>query len=366
MRRLKLTVVVAALLLVSAGLPAAFAQDVTTITAYGEVFNSRISPDGRLLATFEDATYHGEVHSFLLPIRVYDLERGAGIEAFDGQTDYARDVAFSPDGRLLAALYPVGWIDLWEIETGERIRQLPVAPDGGGMQWIPGTQSVAVVAARPLQIQIWDTETGHMTRLMMERPDTFEALREQQMGVPDGPAALRVSPDGSEIAVATLYGRVIVWDVATGEPNVIYDPGLGQPSVPMTVLQYSADGQRLYTLDRGTESLLALDAGTGESVMQIAAEKFTQRPLAISPDGRRAAWLSISNSAIESIQIADLDTGEIAEIPSPLAEDTRVLVPLAGLYFDASGDRLYLTGAVADPASAIPYDNAIYVLELPQ
>src|SRR5690606_31661072 len=159
--------------------------------------------------------------------------------------------------------------------------------------------------------------SGHMTRLMMERPDTFEALREQQMGVPDGPAALRVSPDGSEIAVATLYGRVSVWDVATGEPNVMYDPGLGQPSLPMTVLQYSADGQRLYTLDRGTESLLALDAGTGESVMQIAAEKFTQRPLAISPDGRRAAWLSISNSAIESIQIADLDIGEIAEIPSP-------------------------------------------------
>ncbi|MEV0220583.1 helix-turn-helix domain-containing protein [Streptomyces sp. NPDC050704] len=168
-----------------------------------------LSPDGHTLAT----------HSADGAVRVWNLPGGGLRHTF---TDHKTgDTAvFSPDGRILAVAMASGAgaeIGLWDPVTGRKLRTLAV-PHGSvrGMAFSPDGRSVA--AASPAAVRVWDVATG--------RRHSFK-------GHPD-PRAVAFGPDGRTVAVASRNGVVRVWDVATGRTRTAHDSRIEGHAVGFT------------------------------------------------------------------------------------------------------------------------------------
>jgi WD40 repeat protein len=151
-----------------------------------------VSPDGSLVAT---AAGEGGV-------RLYDAKTGHLIRAIGEAGD--RSVAFSPDGRRLAAggFHMDKLVGIYDPLTGNRIQSL-----AGHTEWEAdactfspdGTMLASTGVDR--QILVWDLSTGH--------------LRHRLAGQPFRATTLVFSPDSATLACG---GDKVVrlWDMTTG------------------------------------------------------------------------------------------------------------------------------------------------------
>jgi len=190
-------------------------------------------------------------------------------------------VAFSPDGKTLAAASGNGTIDFWNVANPARPRQLghPFSTFNGSGVWSvafsPDGRTLAV--GEISTIELWDiTDPAHPNQLLPSLT---------------GGAATSVafSPDGRTLAAGYYYGAIKLWDVA--------DPArpreLGQPlntSVAVQTVAFSPDGKTLAVGSHNTIDLwdvtnparprqLGQPISTGSAVNSVA----------FSPDGKTLA-----------------------------------------------------------------------------
>jgi WD40 repeat protein len=179
------------------------------------------SPDGRLLA----AGFQGRVS--LWELGSHELLDGLGVAnpVFGLERS---SLAFSPDGKLLAAGSGLTF-ELWDTGThqmlaGERITNayppdrtsVSFSPDGRLLAWAGSDQT----------IRLWDVS------------------RRQYLGLPlsghsDYVTSIAFSPDGKSLASASLDKTVRLWDVATGE--AIGTPLTGHDAA-VEAVAFSSDG----------------------------------------------------------------------------------------------------------------------------
>jgi WD40 repeat protein/DNA-binding SARP family transcriptional activator len=173
------------------------------VTGWAE-YPVAFSPDGRTLAAAAadgtvvlfDVAAHARVGRPLHPpYRPIDVQY---------QSRDINDIAFSPDGRLLATAANDGSVVLWDLARRARI----------GRPLRPGGYSVTAVAFSPdgrtLASGV-DKGTVVLTRV----PDGTLLFELTVTGDP-GTSAVVFSPDGKTLAAATLDGKVRLWDAHTG------------------------------------------------------------------------------------------------------------------------------------------------------
>jgi WD40 repeat protein len=123
------------------------------------------------------------------------------LNVFQEGKDYAMDVAYSPDGRLLASS-SVGVVRLREPETGRLIRTLEAPPDAMlKVVFSPDGRKLAAAGREPT-VTVWDVGSG-----------------ERVMSLPNHQTVshgLAISPDGRVIASAGWDRAVRIWEFQTG------------------------------------------------------------------------------------------------------------------------------------------------------
>jgi len=122
---------------------------------------------------------------------------------------WARAVAFSPDGRVLATGSQFGVLKLWDAATGEE--RAALQPSDRGINWVfcvvfsPDSKLLAS-GDRTGTVRLWDVATGKL-RLALK-------------GHTEAVLALVFSPDGKTLATGGDAKTVKLWDVTTGQERM--------------------------------------------------------------------------------------------------------------------------------------------------
>jgi WD40 repeat protein len=237
-----------------------------------------ISPDGAYVAFGDDGSYGLQVR------RTADWSLVDTIK-HSGEYRFTRGVAFSPDGRFLAAAdYYRENVTLRELSTGKIIHDWPVrpehiehltfSPDG---QWL-----VAASEWNTAPPRIWNTSSGKPHELI----DTAHRL---------SPSQVEFGPDGTTFVTAGDDGTIRFWDATTGRQlRMASLHPAKQPdrqfNVWIRAMAVSDDGRFVATSSLG-DSVCLWDAATARQIFRLPGHGRLggRRELAFSSDGNRLA-----------------------------------------------------------------------------
>ncbi len=214
------------------------------------------SPDGKYLAAGNDRN----------TVVIWEIASGKRARSLYGHTASVRSIDWNPDGVRLASGGFDGTIRIWDTHTGKVVSSLFVPSEPlWRVHWHPdGKHLLATYVESPDRssstlLKIWDTTTGRET-------DSF----------PSGTGAA-FSPDGGRVA----WGQGVM-DLKTRELVELRVEGKGGHTA------WNPDGKRLAsTTDNGP--IVIFDAKTGDVVSSVVTNAARHIAPAWSPRGRYLA-----------------------------------------------------------------------------
>ena len=246
----------------------------------GPVMDVAFSPDGRMLASCSlDTT-----------IRLWSLKRGELARRWIAHALGARAVAFAPDGKTIASAQKTSvGLTLWNVANGQSMRE--VSGHGDEINAIAFAHDGRLVSASDDKtIRIWRTANGRLAK-------TFEGHTEWIRSV-------AISPDGTHLTSGTQVifsaAEIRIWDAASGKVLHKMQEGLDQ----VWSLAFSPDGQ---VLASGSKEVRAWRVADGKLLFKKVGHQGAVNRVVFSPDGTLIA----SASDDKTIRVWDASTGRL-------------------------------------------------------
>ncbi|KAL4938543.1 hypothetical protein BDV06DRAFT_215029 [Aspergillus oleicola] len=242
----------------------------------GAISDVAFSPDGKLIATA----------SWDRTVRLWDAVTGATMWTLEGHGDIVSEAVFSPDGRLVASASWDDTVRLWDREAhftprshSSNVNVIAFSPDG------------KLIAS--------GSDDGLIT--------LWGLGEEEQNKILDGHSfcvgAVQFSPDGRLLASASASDpAIMLWDSSTG----VFQRSLDGHREHVSELRFSPDGQ-VITSASGDGTVRLWDIETGETLFSLEEGLELVTSMEISPDSKLIA----SASHDGSVRIWDLATGSL-------------------------------------------------------
>ncbi|KAI0066998.1 WD40 repeat-like protein [Artomyces pyxidatus] len=249
-----------------------------------------------------------------------------------------RGVAFSPDGRMLAAASDDGLIRIWDVQTSQLAHTL-----SGHNRAIYAIEFAAsghtlLSASLDRTLRVWDLSAPSPTASILSVPT--------DLTIPStGLSALAVSPDGRRAATGLVNGTLRVWDIPgarveaewCGHEESVYSvrfvlqgAGLISASLDMTLKRWALaggepacvktmeghkdfvlaaatvqEGQMLRAASGSRDRVVRLwDAKTGETLFLIHGHRNSVTAVDLSSDGK----MLVSGSGDGEARICERNT----------------------------------------------------------
>jgi WD40 repeat protein len=317
--------------------------------------NVAFSPDGKLVAAV----------GYPRTIVLYDAATGRKLRELTAPPRSVPAFAFAPDGKTLAS---AGFkcLQIWDVATAKELRRFPteVANLGGfrssPVQLIFSRDGKLLAGVAPDHtLHVWPADSSKEVVKFQGHKNSVRCLA----FAADGKTLLSASGDG------VSAGSVRVWQLASGKETrtvSLHRPGaVGQPEP----LCFSPDGQTLVLVAheilrrKGVlnanrldwQVVALLDVGTGEVRRKLEPQRGRFKAAVFSSDGKILATMEgvpqnvggHHSEASNAIKVWDPATGkQLADLPA--YADRRGPWPLGGLLaFAPDGKKLASAGAGA-------------------
>ena len=263
------------------------------------------STDGRLLAAGNgDGT-----------IRLWEARSGRPWRTLTGHADWARALAFSPRGQWLASAGDDSVVKLWDVASGRTVRTF-TGPKGwlGSVAFSPDGQTLAVSAEDGL-VWLWQTEGDAPPRKLKGHTDKVRKVV--------------FSPDGRFLLSGSWDRTAKVWEVASGLCCTTFR---GHTQGGGMSVAFHPDGQ--HALSVGNDNRVRVwDWETGQEVRSTGVHRIGMC-IAVAPDGGHY----VTGGMDGVVKVWDAATHQ--ERASLRMHNGSVM----GLAFDATGERLATAG----------------------
>lgn len=240
------------------------------------------SPNGRFLAV-DTGTNEIDLIEFATQNVVQTI---TGSTQTFGPSAVGAGLFFSPDGSQLISRGGLGFYNdsfnmlVWDVATGEKIGELTAPINQQRLVSRYTTDGTIVSLYGNGAIGRWTVG---------ESSETF--VSEQPVLPIRFPFVL--SPDGGKIAARTDT-QFAVWDVATGQPQLVFDKLYQAPS-------FSPNGRLLTLYHRDTETLDLVDLTQGE-IVQTLTNVSAAVEHSFSPNGRLLIYGSGSDAVVYDVE----------------------------------------------------------------